>query len=159
MAPAAVVVVMMVAAAAYQAYSQQKAAKEAQKQKEMMADQQEHMGSVVKVKAEAKVRQLRDHTRRLMAQQRAKMASAGVQIHSGSPLDLFVETRVEGEKDAQRVRWLAKQETDVHRFNSNLLEFEGRMLRKQGRRQAFGTMLSGASSATGAGVSTYYGSK
>ena len=92
----AVVVVAMIAAAAYSAYSQQKAASEAKKQKEMLADQQEHMASVVQAKAESKVRDVRDHTRRLLAMQRAQMSAAGVQIHSGSPLDLFVETRVKG---------------------------------------------------------------
>lgn len=149
---AAVAVVMIIAAAAYQAHAQRKAGKEQQKMKELQAKQQEHMASVVRAKAGIKERDVREHTRRLLATQRAQMATAGVQIHEGSPLDLFVETRVHGERDAQRVRWLAKQSSDVHIFNAKLLQYEGKTLKAQADRQAMGTLLSGAASAASAGA-------
>lgn len=90
--------------------------------------------------------------KQLIGEQRATQAAAGVDVNSGSPLQLQVDTEMQGEIDALRIR-----ENYDYRIASlgeqrRLTLAEGDAARQQGRNQLMGSVLTAAGYMAGSGA-------
>ena len=153
MAVAAVALILV--AGMWSAYQQHEAGKEAKKGKEYEAAMEERQAATARITSRIAAEDAREDARVLLGAQRARMAAAGVQISQGSPLALFVDTRVKGERDAQRILWLGEEEAQTYKYNAKLLRYEGSVLKTQASRAVFGSLLGSSGQAAG----TYYSSQ
>ena len=94
--------------------------------------------------------EVRQKTTFAVAQQRARMAAAGVDVAFGSPLDTLVGAKMMGELDALSLRmdvgdraYGHKVDATNKRAQSSLLQFKAANKRSQGNLSAFGTMIGG----------------
>lgn len=62
-------------------------------------------GAMARQRAEREEEVHRSKLRRLMGTQRALFAAAGVEIGTGTPLEVMLDTVREGEKEAQYIKW------------------------------------------------------
>lgn len=98
----------------------------------------------------------RDRARQMAARQATELAGNGLDISSGTSLDLFAETATLGEYDAQVAENNAARQAygfDVNasntRYQASATRASGRNARRAGRNQVFSTLLtSGASAAS-----------
>lgn len=142
----AVVMVMAAAVAAYAQYQQGKSEEEAM---EMEAEYREHEGTLIENQAVREADAHRKAVRRLIATQRAKMAASGVDIGSGSPLELFAQTAYDGEMDAQDIIYAGKIGKQTKGMAANMARFRGSQAKIAGKWAAAGTLASGTASAYG----------
>lgn len=90
----------------------------------------------------------RDRARMIGSRQATGLAASGLDISSGSSLDLFAETATLGEYDAQVAENNAAREAYGYQTRASESRASGRNARQAGRNQAFSTLLtSGARSA------------
>jgi hypothetical protein len=157
MAPAIPIITLVasLAATAYSAYAQNQASS--------------FQAAIAKRNAEAAERAARDAAARglnegvklsLAAGQargavRAGFGASGVELTSGSPLDVLSDAAMFTELDKQTLRSNAEREAAGFRVQSGNYLAQGSAARAEGRNAAFGTVLGGTSSAFG----NYYGSK
>lgn len=141
--------VLMVAVAAYAAYTQREAAKDEQKMMEYQAKLAEREGGLAESQARREADAHRKAVRRLIGTQRAKLAASGVDIGSGSPLELFAQTAYDGEMDAQDIIYAGKISKNTMSLRAEMSRFRGRVAMVQGQRQAIGTLASGTAGAMG----------
>lgn len=153
-----VAVVVMVAAAAYAAYSQREQAKAQKEMYEYQSKVDEYNRKLAEQSAASEAAAHRKKVQRLLASQRARLSAAGLDISSGSPLELLTDTAYEGEMDAQRILYTGKLRGMGFQMSSELSLFQGRAAKSAGNRQATATLLSGAASAAGTGAQYYGGS-
>jgi hypothetical protein len=95
----------------------------------------------------------------LMGQQRATAAAQGVDVNSGSALDLQANAARMGVIDANTIRMNAYKEAMGLRMEESNQRFRGNMAYAAGRSTAFNTMLAGGMNATrqiAGGLDTYY---
>lgn len=90
----------------------------------------------------------REKVDRLIAQQKAGISASGVEINSGSALDLMVGTREIGELDALRIENNAQREAYGYRTQGMNYQAQAQLDRYAGNTGAIGTLLDTA--ATGA---------
>ena len=90
----------------------------------------------------------RKRWKRLMGQQLALYAKAGVDISSGSPLLIMSQTAAEAELEALNIRYAGENVADVERWY-------GKKAKRAGEIGAFSNLLTGA----GAYAATQYGGK
>ena len=90
--------------------------------------------------------QSRLSTKKLMGRQRVLYAKAGVDISSGSPLEIMASTAAQGEREALMIR---RQGTE----QAKMLRWYGKVARKAGRMAFYSGMASGAASGVQTGVS------
>lgn len=86
-------------------------------------------------------------TRRLMGAQRAAGAASGIDLSSGSALDILVATAGIGEQDAQTIRNNAAREAWGYRTQAAEQVAQGKLAKRQGLFGAGSTLLTGLSSA------------
>lgn len=122
------------AASTYAAYETKRAGEREEGVREVRAQQIER-------KAREEEAESREKVKRLLASQRALYAKAGVDITSGSPLLVMVETEEEGEEEALAIRRGGREGAAMERFY-------GSEARKAGKRKAFGTLLTGLARST-----------
>ena len=91
----------------------------------------------------------REQTAGQIGTQRATLAANGVLVDQGSALDLTVDTAGFGELDALTIRSNAERRASGFEEQAVQFEAEGRNARRQGAFNAFGSVLSGASTVAG----------
>jgi hypothetical protein len=94
----------------------------------------------------------RARLRRLMGSQRALYAKAGVDLSSGSPLEVLAFTAAEGEKEALNIRQFGQEAGDIGDFSADAA-------RQAGNIGAGATLLTGLGQAAGTFFQTKRGSK
>lgn len=104
-----------------------------------------NIGAVAEENHRAKVRQM-------VGSQRATLAANGVDLGSGTALDLIGETAEFGEADALTIRYNAAREAWGYGVNANNYRTDGAVARTNGKNQAKGTYLTTAASLTQMGA-------
>jgi hypothetical protein len=94
----------------------------------------------------------RRETAELLARQRAQLGAAGVELTSGSPLQLQEETITLGEADALRIRSNFEARAGALETGAGLTRAQGAFAQQAGQTQAFGTILGGTAQALDTGV-------
>lgn len=107
-----------------------------------------NIGNVAEENHRAKVRQM-------VGSQRATLAANGVDLGSGTALDLIGETAMFGEADALTLRYNAAREAWGYGTNADNYRTEGVVARTNGRNAAKGTYLTTAGSLMSQGSSAY----
>lgn len=108
------------------------------------AEQAGQIGAIQEEQHRAKVRQL-------AGTQRANLAANGVDLGSGTALDMVTETYTMGEQDALMVRYNAMNEAWGFRTEAVNDRNRGRFAKAQGKNAAMGTYLTTAASLAGQG--------
>lgn len=83
----------------------------------------------------------RMQVKQFMGRQRAAMAAGGMQLDTGTSLDLQTDTGRMGELDALMIRNNAAREAWGHRVNASNYRIQGKLDRAAGRNAAIGTLL------------------
>lgn len=76
--------------------------------------------------------------------QRANFGASGVQLDTGSPSDILVDTAIVGETDALTIRANAQRDARRLEQQANLDQFQGRAAKQAGNIRATSSILSGA---------------
>lgn len=91
----------------------------------------------------------RMQVRQFMGRQRAAMAAGGLQLDSGTPLDLQTDTARMGELDALMIRNNAAREAWGYRVKAQNYLTQGKLDKAAGSNAAMGTLLSTGASMFG----------
>lgn len=83
----------------------------------------------------------RAQTRQQIGRQRTALAASGVDVSSGSALDIFADTAAYGELDAQTIQSNAMREAYGYRTQSSNQRFQGSVANQAGRNRANSTLL------------------
>lgn len=94
----------------------------------------------------------RRKTAELISKQRAQLGAAGIDLGSGSALQLQEDAEILGEADALRIRSNFEARAGSLETSAELTESQGEFAESAGRNAAVGTLLSGTASALGTGV-------
>lgn len=94
----------------------------------------------------------RRKTTLLLAKQRAQLGAAGVELGSGSALQLQEDTRTLGEIDALRIRSNVDSQVNSLQTGAELTLSQGDTAASVGRTAATGSLLSGTAAVIGTGV-------
>jgi hypothetical protein len=140
---------VMIMAAAIAAYAQYQQGKQEEEAMELEAQYREHEGELIASQSLREADSHRKAVRRLIATQRAKLSASGVDIGSGSPLELFAQTAYDGEMDAQDIIYAGKIGKQTKGMAANMARFRGAQAKIAGRWAAAGTLASGTASAYG----------
>lgn len=73
--------------------------------------------------------------------QRAGLAASGVDINSGSPLAILMDTQALGEQDAQTLSKNAAREAEGKSFEASNLRYQGKVARRNGTSGAVSSLL------------------
>ena len=94
----------------------------------------------------------RRETAELLSKQRAQLGAAGVELTSGSALELQESTVALGEADALRIRSNFEQRIGALGTEAELTRGQGAFAQTAGQTQALGTLLGGTATALDTGV-------
>ena len=94
----------------------------------------------------------RRKTAELLAKQRAQLGAAGIELGTGSPLQLQEETVTLGEADALRIRSNFEAKALSLETGADLTLSQGAFAESIGEQKAVGTLLSGTAKTLGTGV-------
>ena len=94
----------------------------------------------------------RRQTAELISKQRAQLGAAGVDIGSGSALQLQEDAEVLGEVDALRIRSNFESRAGGLETQATLTESQGEFAESAGKNAAIGTLLSGTAKTLDTGV-------
>lgn len=95
-------------------------------------------------RGEANAAQIRGRTRQQIGRQTTALAGAGVDVGSGSALDIISDTAAFGSMDEQTARSNAMREAYGFRTQSQQQRLQGQQARQAGRNQATSSILGGA---------------
>lgn len=163
--PTTIAIAAIAASTAMGAYGQIQAGNAAQKAataNNAIAQQNAIVSDRLAANAEERGRiaeqQQRMKTSALMGRQQAVLAAKGIDISSGTPLDILAQSAEYGEMDALTTRYNFAQEAAGYRqqasnqrFGGQMALFEGKNAKTASRWQAMGTLVSGAGKIAGAG--------
>jgi len=139
--------VVGVAGTAYSAYSSYE---KGEAEEEAYDEQAAAAGAEAKAKREQAAREEeihREKLKRLMGTQRAVFGAAGVDISSGTPLSILLETAEEGEREAEYIRYGGNVEAVRSEQQARLYSLYGSQASKIGTMGATSTFLTGLGSA------------
>jgi hypothetical protein len=131
--------VVSMAGAQYQAEAGKNAAKSTQMQEEANAVDSINRNRI------AEERQ-REKTSLLAGRQKAVMGANGLDLTTGSPLDVIGDTAALGEMDALTIHNNGERERDFHLANAKRAEMQGKVASDTGQFQMMGAALGGISS-------------
>ena len=94
----------------------------------------------------------REQTAQLISRQRAQLGAAGVDLESGSALQLQTDAAALGEADALRIRSNFDQRVGALESQATLTKAEGDFVRSNSKTKAFGTLLSASADIMNTGV-------
>jgi len=94
----------------------------------------------------------RRKTAELLAKQRAQLGAAGVELGTGSALQLQEDTITLGEADALRIRSNFEAKVGSLETGAELTRSQGTFAESIAKTKSFGTLLSGTSKVMGTGV-------
>lgn len=145
--PAAIpiAVAMTAGSTAFSAYSQKQQGDYQAAVAEQNAEALERSAADASIQGVAQGEQQRNRYKGLIGQQVTSAAGAGLDVSTGSPLDIFSETAELGEFDAQVVESNARRSAYGLRSQAVGQRQQGRLARSAGRNQAFSTLLTGGS--------------
>lgn len=89
----------------------------------------------------------REISGQVLGTQRARLAGSGVDISSGSALDILMDTAASAELDALAIRANAAREAYGYQVQAENFRQESKLYRRAGRLGAVSTLLSGGGSA------------
>lgn len=137
-------------------YQQSKAQSEYQsKVAERNAEIQENQAADARARGILAAEERRDQVRQMEAQQAVGLAGSGLDISSGTSLDLFAETATLGEYDIQTVQANAAREAFGYETQAANSLMDARAARTMGKNQRTGTLLTTAASAGSQGYGAY----
>lgn len=93
---------------------------------------------------------VRRHTAELVSRQRAQLAAQGLDIGTGSALQLQTDAATIGEADALRIRSNFENQALQLEEQALLTKFEGRARQSAARTRAIGSLISGSAQGAGA---------
>ena len=100
---------------------------------------------------------IRQQGRKVAASQAAALAANNLDISSGTPLDLLLDTVGDSELDAQTTRYNAAVDAGEMRFQGRTIRRQGRFDKRTSRFGAGATILGSAGQAAGQyGMAKYY---
>jgi hypothetical protein len=150
-------------ATAYSAYNQANALKSQGDYARVMGNLNANMADIQSQDAidrgEEEAKRLGIQTRQLIGQQRASAAAQGVQVNSGSPLNLQTDAAALSALDQATIRHNAWNEAMGLRMESSSLRSRAEMAGRTGRYNARNTLLAGGMNAlgtVGSGLYSYY---
>lgn len=157
---AAVGAVASIASTAFGAYTSIQQSRAAAKSAEATADYNarvaENEATEARNVATEKENIHRQKVQQLLSKQRAQIGASGIELGSGSALQLQEDTITQGEVDALRIRSQGDRQFTGLQQESELISAQGEAkadaLRTQGLVSAGGTLLSGTSQFLGTGV-------
>lgn len=164
--PVTIAVAATAASGAFSAYQANEQGKYQQAVAERNAKMQENQATDARARGVVAGEEQRDRARQLGARQATQLAGSGLDISSGTSLDLFAETATLGEYDAQVVENNAAREAFGFKTRAEESRLSGKNARAAGRNRAIGTLLTtGANAASlgmgggsaGGGAGTYGG--
>jgi hypothetical protein len=94
----------------------------------------------------------RRKTAELLSRQKAQLGASGVELGSGSALQLQEDTIALGEADALRIRSNFEAKAGALETGADLTRGQGALAESAGTTQAFGTILGGAAKTLDTGV-------
>jgi hypothetical protein len=150
--PAAVGAVAAVMSTAVSVVSSVQSGKRANKIAEYNARVSENEATETKATATERENIHREKTQRLLSKQRAQLGSAGIELGSGSALQLQEDTLALGEADALRIRRQGGLSAKALNTAADLSRIKGENALTQGTVSAFGSIFSGTSKFMGTGV-------
>ena len=121
-------------------------AKAAQQAAEYQAQAARNMAKFTVGAGQVEEQAQRMKTNALIGQQRAAAAASGVEVNTGSPMDIQVSTQVLGELDAQTIRSNTRARAQAYQDQAVLHGMEADAAQTEGWLGAFGSILGGASS-------------
>jgi hypothetical protein len=95
-------------------------------------------------RGDASARSILRKTRSLVGSQRAVLAAQGIDVDSGSAIDITEDSRVLGEMDALTVKNNAWMEAWGFRSQAEIYRSQGRMAQAESRSKARNTLIAGA---------------
>lgn len=98
--------------------------------------------------AEAEQRQRRTNAA-LEGRQVATLSASGIEVNSGSALQILGDTAQIGELDVQNIRSNTQREAAGHQQSADIAQFEGENAKRASYVDAFGSALGGVSSVAG----------
>ncbi len=131
------------------AYGQYQQGKFAEEQAEYNAKVAEQNAEVARQEGADRAADIRARGRAIRSRQRAVGAGTGLEVGSGSALDILMDTAQGSELDAQTAMWNAENEAYGLRMNASQLRTQGKMDRYSSRLSAAGTLLGSGASAYG----------
>jgi hypothetical protein len=144
----AAAVPLIIGAAAFQAYSMNEAAKDQRRISNKNAALLDAQAADTTALGEEEVLANKRRVRRAVGEQRAAYASQGVDVGTGTAIDMQNETKALGAIDEATIRrnafrqaWGISQQAQIQRVT-------GQYARNAGRNQAIGTMLGGVGTAS-----------
>ena len=152
MALPALAVGMMAAGTAVNAFGAYSAGKAKQAAYNYDAQVAEMNAGIAKEQAEFEAARQESKTRRFIASQRVGFLANGVTI-SGSAMDILSDTTIQGEMDRLAIIYGGEVEAVNYRNDAQRSRFAGKQEAKAGMFNAAGSLLSGAGSAYGTGIS------
>lgn len=138
--------VMAVAGTAVSVYSSVQQGKQADDLAEYNAKLAENEAQDARNLATEKENDKRLKTRQLISTQKAQLGASGVDINTGSALQLQQDTATLGEVDALRIRATGDKTVESYESQAALNKLQGSNAKTQGYVNAGGSLLSGASS-------------
>jgi hypothetical protein len=151
----AAAMVTTAAAGAYAADTQKKAGEYQAQVAEQNANLDEHRANQVATIGAIEEERKRAQVRQMAGTQRANLAAQGIDLQSGTALDIIDETYTFGEVDALTIRANAMQEAWGYKTSATNERNSGRMAKWSGKRQATGTYLSTAANVASMGYQGY----
>jgi hypothetical protein len=131
------------AGAAYSAYAQYQAGRYSQQVGQVNAELARRAAADATIRGNNEEAALRERNNRLMGAQRAAYAASGVDLASGTPLDVLSSSAGVGELEALTVRNNAAREAYGYTAQATQYEAEGRLAGYRGTTGAIGSLLSG----------------
>jgi hypothetical protein len=103
-------------------------------------------------RGELEEREFRRRASRVLGAQRAAFGASGVQLDSGSPLDVLEDTAATAELDALTIRSNAQREAFAFEAGATAFRNEADNVRRLGQLQATGTILGSVGALTRTGI-------
>lgn len=147
---AVAVPIAMAVGTAISAYSAYRSSQQQQAVAEYQSDLYEAEAVEAKKSAEYNEDRHRESIRSMLAMQRALYGGSGIDLSSGSASSVLLETKREGELDAQQIRRGGEVAAVSARNQAILERYYGRSAKRMMPLQVGGTLLSGAASTYGA---------
>lgn len=148
--PTTIAIAATAASGAFTAYQSVQQGKYQEAVAKQNAETQERQADDARARGVVAGEQQRDRARALEARQATGLAASGLDISSGTSLDLFAETATLGEYDAQVAENNAAREAFGYETRATNSRASGRNAKAAGRNRAIGTLLT--SGARGANI-------
>lgn len=131
------------------AYSSYQQGKFAEDQADYNAQVNDQNAERVEVAGGDRAADIRERGRAIRSRQRSVGAATGLEVGSGTSLDLLMDSAMGSELDAQTAIYNSQQEAYGMRLNSGQLRRQGKMDASAGRAKAGSTLLSSAAQGYG----------